>query len=111
VSAAESALSLAVAKFKAPNPAIAESCRRLADASMAAGNYAAARVAAERAAGDYEALLGQSSLDTAVVVGEYGMILGRLGQFAEARPLLEGALKACEKLAGPEAAATAAAGH
>jgi len=54
-------------------------------------------------------LLGQGNLETAAAVGEYGMILGRLGQFAEARPLLEGALRACEKLAGPEAAATAAA--
>jgi len=109
VSAAESALALAVAKFKEPNPAIAESCRQLAGASVAAGDYAAARVAAERAAGNYEALLGQGNLETAAVVGEYGMILGRLGRFAEARPLLEGVLKACEKLAGPEAAATAAA--
>jgi hypothetical protein len=109
VSAAQSALSLAVAKFKEPNPAIAESCRRLAAASLAAGDYSAAGVAAERAAGNYEALLGQGNLETAAVVGEYGMILGRLGRFAEARPLLEGVLKACEKLAGPDAAATAAA--
>ena len=109
VSAAESALSLAITNFKEPNPAIAESCRQLAGASVAAGDYAAARVAAERAAGNYEALLGQGNLETAAVVGEYGMILGRLGRFAEARPLLEGALKACEKIAGPDAAATAAA--
>jgi hypothetical protein len=109
VSAAESALSLAVANFKEPNPAVAESCRRLANAYLAAGEYAAARVAAARAVGNYEALLGQADLETAAVAGEYGMILGRLGQFAEARPLLEGALRACEKLAGPEAAATAAA--
>ena len=105
----ESALALAVTNFKEPNPAIAESFRRLADASVAAGDYAAARAAAERAAGNYEALLGQGNLETAAVVGEYGMILGRLGRFAEARPLLEGSLKACEKLAGPEAAATASA--
>jgi hypothetical protein len=109
VSAAESALSLAVASFKEPNPAVAESCRRLADAYLAAGEYAAARAVAARAVGNYEALFGQGNLETAAVVGEYGMILGRLGQFAEARPVLEGALRACEQLAGPEAAATAAA--
>lgn len=109
VSAAEAALSVAVASFKEPNPAIAESCRRLADAYLAAGEYAAARAAAVRAVGNYEALLGQGNLETAAVAGEYGMILGRLGRFAEARPLLEGALRACEKLAGPEAPATAAA--
>jgi hypothetical protein len=108
-SAAEAALSVAVASFKEPNPAIAESCRRLADAYLAAGEYAAAQVAAARALGNYEALLGQGNLETAAVAGEYGMILGRLGQFTDARPLLEGALRVCEKLAGPEAAATAAA--
>ena len=109
VSAAEAALSLAVASLKEPNPAVAESCRRLADAYLAAGEYEAARVAAARAVGNYETLLGQGNLETAAVAGEYGMILGRLGEFAEARPLLEGALRACEKLAGPETAATAAA--
>jgi hypothetical protein len=109
VAAAESALSEAVAHLTEPNPVIAESCRRLADAYLAAGEYAAARAAAARAVGTYEALLGQGNLETAAAVGEYGMILGRLGRFAEARPLLEGALRACEKLAGPEAAATAAA--
>jgi len=109
VSAAESALSLAARSFREPNPAIAESCRRLADACLAAGDYAAAEVAAAKAAENYEALLGQANLETAAVVGEYGVILGRLGRFAEARPLLEGAVRACEKLAGPDAASTAAA--
>ncbi len=109
VSAAEAALLVAVANFKEPNPAVAESCRRLAESYLAAGEYAAARVAAARAVGNYESLLGQADLETAAVAGEYGMILGRLGDFAEARPLLEGVLRACEKLAGPEAAATAAA--
>jgi tetratricopeptide (TPR) repeat protein len=109
VSAAKAALSLAERNFKEPNPAIGESCRRLVDASIAAGDYAAAEVAARRAAENYEALLGQGNLETAAVVGEYGMSLGRLGRFVEARPLLEGVVRACEKIAGPEAAATAAA--
>jgi tetratricopeptide (TPR) repeat protein len=109
ISAAESALSLAVSNYKEPHAAIAESCRRLANAYVLAGEYAAAEAAAARGAENYRAILGRGNLETAAVEGEYGIILGRLGRFAQARPLLEDAIRTCEQLAGPEAAATATA--
>lgn len=107
--AAEQALALAVANYSEPNPAIAESCRRLGSIYMLAGEYAAAEAVAARAAENYVALLGQGNLETAAVMREYGMILARRGRFTESLPLLEGAIRACEQLAGPDAEATAAA--